>query len=370
MITTYLRKMLAVIVCLLAGVSAQAQFKGAVEQYPTNNYSSTPISFKLTEVAAALSTDTTTLGAVLKDYIAAEQPSPLFFVQQPDDTETSEPSADANGFWLSAEGARVTWGNGSVFYASPDVDVVNDVFAFYVGQMPDVMTAGQQAKATIALKYNDKSVTFALELNVVAKPVVEIPEPELAWAKLTIVDEITQEVNQKPRSGYDADKVEVNLTEALTKLGVNANLLQDELGQLLYAKIAYITEDAALGAQMSDSLTNEPSAGGIGFWLRNVSDAEGNPTFECGRFTYDGDDCFYAEAFAFDAESGILSCNIGQMPNKLKGGHTYYADLYVIYGDKAIKIRYNLNIEEVKTGTLEDYTLAGESTIRVEMEPM
>jgi len=369
MITTHLRKLLAVIVCLLTGLTAQAQFKGAVEQYPTNNYASTPINFNLTEVATALSTDTATLGTVLKTYIAAQTPTPLFFVQQPDNTESSEPSADANGFWLSADGARVTWGESSAFYASPDVDVENDVFAFYVGQMPDVMKAGDKASAKIALKYNEKSVTFEIELNVIEKPVVDIPEPELAWGKLTIVDEITKDVTQKPRAGYDADKVEVDLTEALSKLGINGSLVQEELAQLLYAKIAYVTEDAVMGAQMSDSLTNESSAGAPGFWLRNFSDAEGNPTFECGRFAYNGDDCFFAESFAFNAETGILSCNLGQMPNKLKGGNTYYADIFIVYGDKAIKIRYNLILPEVKVGTLEDYEKAGEDTIKVEMEP-
>jgi hypothetical protein len=235
--------------------------------------------------------------------------------------------------------------------------------------MPNVMKAGDSGHAKFQLRFNGKSVNFDVTLNVVEKPVVDIPKPELEWGKLTIVDEITKDVTQKPRSGYDADKVEVNLTDALSKLGVSGDLLKDELSQLLFAKKAYVTEDAVMGALMSDSLTNESSAGAPGFWLRNVSDAEGNPTFECGRFAYDGDDCFYAEAFAFDAETGILSCNLGQMPNKLKGGNTYFADIYIVYGDKAIKIRYNLILPEVKVGTLEDYEKAGEHTVRVEMEP-
>ena len=372
MITTYLRKMLAVVICLLAGVSAQAQFQGSVTQYPTNNYSNSPVNFKLTEVAQALETDTATLAKTYNEWQDAEtwEGENLFWLIGANDVATDEPTADGKGFWMTADGERIVYGEGAVWFAFALVDAVNDVFSINCGQMPNVMKADDSGHAKFQLRFNGKSVNFDVTLNVVAKPAVDIPEPELAWAKLTIVDEITQEVNQKPRTGYDADKVEVNLTEAIAKLGISASLLQDELHQLLYAKIVYVTEDAALGAQMSDSLTNESSAGAPGFWLRNVSDAEGTPTFECGRFAYDGDDCFYAEAFAFDAESGILSCNIGQMPNKLKGGNTYFADLYIVYGAKAIKIRYNLNIEEVQTGTLEDYTQAGESTIRVEMEPM
>lgn len=371
MITTHLKKLMAVVVCLLAGMTAQAQFQGTVTQYPTSDYSNSPAKFKLTEVAQALETDTATLAKAYNTWQEAEtwEGENMFWLIGANDAATDEPTADGKGFWMTAEGERIVYGEGAIWFAFALVDVENDVFSINCGQMPNTMKAEDSGHAKFQLRYNGKSVNFEVTLNVVAKPVVDIPQPELAWGKLTIVEEITKDVTQKPRSGYDADKVEVDLTEALTKLGVSGDLLKDELSQLLFAKIAYVTEDAVMGAQMSDSLTNESSAGAPGFWLRNFSDAEGNPTFECGRFAYDGDDCFYAEAFAFDTETGILSCNIGQMPNKLKGGNTYFADIYIVYGDKAIKIRYNLILPEVKVGTLEDYEKAGENTIRVEMEP-
>ena len=371
MITTHFKKLMAVVVCLLAGMTAQAQFQGTVTQYPTSDYSNSPAKFKLTEVAQALETDTATLAKAYNTWQEAEtwEGENMFWLIGANDAATDEPTADGKGFWMTAEGERIGYGEGAIWFAFALVDVENDVFSINCGQMPNAMKAEDSGHAKFQLRYNGKSVNFEVTLNVVAKPVVDIPQPELAWGQLTIVEEITKDVTQKPRSGYDADKVEVDLTEALTKLGVSGDLLKDELSQLLFAKKAYITEDAVMGAQMSDSLTNESSAGAPGFWLRNFSDAEGNPTFECGRFAYDGDDCFYAEAFAFDTETGILSCNIGQMPNKLKGGNTYFADIYIVYGDKAIKIRYNLILPEVKVGTLEDYEKAGENTIRVEMEP-
>ena len=58
MITTHFKKLMAVVVCLLAGMTAQAQFQGTVTQYPTSDYSNSPAKFKLTEVAQALETDT------------------------------------------------------------------------------------------------------------------------------------------------------------------------------------------------------------------------------------------------------------------------------------------------------------------------
>jgi hypothetical protein len=373
MITTHFKKLLAVVVCLLAGITAQAQFKGSTEQYPTKDYSASAIKFSLTEIATALETDTTTLATALKAYIEAEAPSPLLFSAMVDNTEVEwadSTKADSNGFWLTINGQPTKHGVNSAFYASPDVEAENDVFAFYVGQMPDVMKAGEKASAKIALKFNNKSVTFEIDLSVIEKPVVILPEPEKQISKLNIVAELTQDVEQKPRAGYDADKVEVNLTEALGKLGItDLSVVKEQLNELLFATNCYLPDDTVLGVQVLDSLTNETSANGIGFWMHAVCDAEGTETSQCARYAYDGQDKFYMESFAFDPETGMLSCNLGQYPNNLKGGQTYYTNIYIVYGDKAIKIRYNLNVLEVQLGSLDSYEKAGESTIKVEMEP-
>lgn len=374
MITTHFKKLLAVVVCLLAGITAQAQFKGSTEQYPTKDYSASAIKFSLTEIATALETDTTTLATALKAYIEAEAPSPLLFSAMVDNTEVEwadSTKADSNGFWLTINGQPTKWGVNSAFYASPDVEAENDVFAFYVGQMPDVMKAGEKASAKIALKFNNKSVTFEIELSVIEKPVVILPEPEKQISKLNIVDELTQDVEQKPRAGYDADKVEVNLTEALGKLGITElSVVQEQLDEMLFATNCYLPDDVVMGVQVLDSLTNESSAGGIGFWLHTVCDDEGAETSQVARYAYDAQDKFYMESFAFDAETGVLSCNLGQYPGNLKGGETYYTNMYIVYGNKAIKICYNLKVLDVQLGSLDDYEKAGESTIKVEMEPM
>ena len=377
MMTTYFKKIMALVVCLFAGLTTQAQLTATYEPYAATDWGNEkPVEFKLTEVAQALQTDTATLVAALNSWTAeGSTDANMVFLTTSEGLSDNYTQGGKGGFWVNVDGIPQAWsGDNSAlrwfnmigWEAAADQD---GTFSFIIGQFPGQCAAGDSFKPKFVLKLGEKEATIEITINILAKPAVDIPEPELAWGKLTLVDEIVKDVEQKPRSGYDADKVEVDLTAAIAKLGVAPELVQDELRKLLFAKMAYITEDAAIGAQMSDSLTNESSAGGIGFWLRNVSDAEGNPTFECGRFPYDGDDCFFAEAFEYNAETGILSCNLGQMPNKLKGGNTYFADLYIVYGDKAVKIRYNLVLEEVKLGTLEDYEKAGESTMKVEMEP-
>ena len=378
MMTTYFKKIMALVVCLFAGLTTQAQLTATYEPYAATDWGNEkPVEFKLTEVAQALQTDTATLVAALNSWTAeGSTDANMVFLTTSEGLSDNYTQGGKGGFWVNADGMPQAWSDDNSalrWFNMIGWEAVADqdgTFSFIIGQFPGNCTAGDSFKPKFVLKLGEKEATIEITINILAKPAVDIPEPELAWGKLTLVDEIVKDVEQKPSTGWASDKVEVNLTEALSKLGVAPELVQDELRKLLFAKKAYITEDAAIGAQMSDSLTNEASANGIGFWLRNVSDAEGNPTFECGRFPYDGDDSFFAEAFAFDAETGVLSCDLGQMPNKLKGGNTYFADLYIVYGDKAVKIRYNLNLAEVKLGSLEDYEKAGESTIKVEMEPM
>lgn len=375
MITTYFRKLLAVVACLLVGLTAQAQLTATYEPYAATDWGNEkPVNFKLTDLATALGTDTTTLVTALNSWTAeGSTDANMVFLTTVDGESDNYTQGSKGGFWVNNEGNPQAWSDDNSalrWFNMIGWDAAEDLFTVTIGQFPGQCAAGDTFKPQFLVKLGGNVASIDITINILEKPAVNIPEPELAWAKLTIVEEITKDVDQKPRSGYDADKVEVNIADALAKLGVDAGLVQDELKQLLFAKIAYMTEDAVMGAQMSDSLTNESSAGAPGFWLRNFYTTDGDPTFECGRYAYDGDDCFYAEAFAFDAETGILSCNLGQMPNKLKGGNTYFAYIYIVYGDKAIKICYNLNLEEVKLGTLEDYIMAGESVQKVEMEPM
>lgn len=369
MITTHFKKLLAVVVCLLAGITAQAQLTATYEPYATTSWNNEkPINFKLTEVAQALQTDTATLVAALNSWTAENsEDANMFFLKVGEVVSDNYTQGGKGGFWVNNEGEPQAWSedNSALRWFNmigwEAVENEDGVFSITFGQYPGQCAAGDTYQPHFILRLGEKEVSFDITINILERPAILCKD-------LTIVDSLTQDINQKPRSGYDADEVKVNLTEALVKLGLDGSMLKSDLAQFLYAKKA-ILEDAAIGAQISDTLTNESSAGAPGFWLRNVSTAEGDPTPECGRFAYDGDDAFYAETFAFDTETGILSCNVGQMPNKLKGGNTYYADIYIVYGEKAIKIRYNLILEEVKLGTLEDYTEAGKSTIRVEMEP-
>ena len=78
MITTHLRNLLTAVICIFAGATAQAQFSGSVDQYPTTDYSLKPVKFSLTEVATAVGTDAATLAAAFDSWFAEGSEERMF----------------------------------------------------------------------------------------------------------------------------------------------------------------------------------------------------------------------------------------------------------------------------------------------------
>ena len=369
--TTYLKSMIAAIVCLFAGMQAQAQFRGAAEQYPTADWSGAPIEFALSEVATTLGTDAATLGAAIDEYVKAETPATILFAAN--GTEWAAALEAANhGFWMAADGTPVGYGDNSVWYCSPSVDEAFTTLTFSVGQMPNVMKEGDKGETTITLSFNDKQATFALTLNVIAKPVFDIPEPTTLLEKqLNVVGEKETIVEQFPRGGYDSDPVRVFMADVLTALGIdNKEMVTESLDKLLFAT-EYNTGDVEAGGGMKkDSVTNKYTAGGIGWWVRPVQNENGEETGECSSAGWGDVDRFFVEQFAYDAENDSLICNLGQYPGSCKDDEQYFTNIYMVYGDKAYRLKYTLKLLTQEQGSgLSTYTKVGEETVTVKQEP-
>ncbi len=370
--TTTLRNLLLAVVCIFAGVSAHAQFTGSADQYPTTGYEASPIEFTLSDVATALDTNAATLGAAIAEYIEDEEPATLLFWAN--GTEWSGPvTAANNGFWMTAEGMPVEYGDQSVWYCSPDVDEAFTTLVFNVGQMPGVMEEGDKGQTTITLKFNNKEVTFALTLNVIAKPVYEVPEPTLVETQLTLVGQTELVVEQFPRGGYDSDFIEVAIpNDVITQLGIT------DTGLLVYSieKVVYTTEyntgDVAEGGGLKkDTLTNTPTGEGHGFWFRPVQNEEGEYYGEVSSAGWGDNDKFYINNFTYDADTGILSGQLGQYPGSCKENEQWTANVYLIYAEKAYLVKYTLKILESESGNgMADYNKVGEASVTLKQEPL
>ena len=376
MITTHLRNLLTAVICIFAGATAQAQFTGGVEQYPTSDYSQKAVKFSLTEVATQVGTDAATLAEAYNAWLGEEEPAEnLFFLVAADGTLSSEYSANGNGFYITSEGAWGQWARddaalAGTWFANATADAESDVFSILVGQYPDTLKAGDKVSAKFALVYGGKQATFEVSLSVIAKP--EIPAPTTLVEKdLNIVGEKEIVVEQFQRNGYDADAVVLEVPDMVEKLGFeNDELLADVFGDVLYCT-QYNTGDIEEGGGMKmDELTNESSAGAPGFWLRAVQDENGEETGEVSRAPWGDGLKFYAEAFAYDAEAKAVKCNVGQYPGILKGGEEWFVNIYVLRADKAYHLKYTLKVNEREQGNgVEGMNKVGEESITCELSP-
>ena len=376
MITTHLRNLLTAVICIFAGATAQAQFTGGVEQYPTSDYSQKAVKFSLTEVATQVGTDAATLAEAYNAWLEEEEPAEnLFFLVAADGTLSSEYSANGNGFYITSEGAWGQWARddaalAGTWFANATADAESDVFSILVGQYPDTLKAGDKVSAKFALVYGGKQATFEVSLSVIAKP--EIPAPTTLVEKdLNIVGEKEIVVEQFPRSGYDSDAVQLEIGDAVAKLGFeSAELLADVLGDVLYCT-QYNEGDIEEGGGLKMAeLTNQSSAGAPGFWLHAVQNEDGEETGECARAGYGGEDKFFVETFAFNAETGVITCKLGQMPSLLKANEQWWVNVYLLRGDKAYRMKYTLKINEREQGSgVEGMNKVGEDVITAEIWP-
>ena len=376
MTTNYLRNLLTAVVCLFASVSVNAQFTSKVEQVPNDTYAPVPATFQIAEVAEALGTDAETLFAALDSWMAEGSTDPnMFFYAAPSAPDTwadGYTTGGEKGFWLDPDGEICGWGDTAGYYCNPVYDKEAGTFSINIGMMPGALKYGVYNKSlTFALKYGDKTATFTIDLTVTGSEEVNLPEiATLKEAELNIVGTKEVTIEQYPRSGYDADAVEVVLDDIVAAFGLESGaVIQSALEQMIYTTECGTIEN---NFQKLDSVTNKFTAGAPGFWYSDIRDAEGNTTGEVSAAAYGGADKFYMEAFAFNAETNALTCNLGQYPGSLDedGGKSWWASVYLIYGDKAYRIKYTLKVLEREQGNgLADYTKVGEGEVTVEQEP-
>ena len=370
------RYLMAFAISFFTCLEALAQFAGVVEQYPTSDYSQKAVKFNLTEVATQVGTDAATLAEAYNTWLEEEEPAEnLFFLVAADGTLSSEYSANGNGFYITSEGAWGQWARddaalAGTWFANATADAESDEFAILVGQYPDTLKAGDKVSAKFALVYGGKQATFEVSLSVIARP--EIPAPTTLVEKdLNIVGEKEIVVEQFPRSGYDSDAVQLEIGDAVAKLGFeSAELLADVLGDVLYCTKynAGVIEEG--GGLKMDELTHDFSASAPGFWLHAVQNEAGEETGECSQAVYGSENKFYADTFTFNAETGVITCKIGQYPGAVKDNEQWWVSVYLLRGDKAYRLKYTLKINEREHGSgVEGMNKVGEDVINAEISP-
>ena len=364
-------KQLFAAMMLFACIPASAQFKATVEQYANTDYSQVAAEFKLTEIATALETDTATLAAALNAWYnydeesGAEKPADMFFLKSGEELVADYSTNAPGGFWMSSDYRNVGHGDEAAFYEDIWFDSAEDLFGIYLGQYPNALKDGATLTPTFVLKHGDKQVTF--DITYIVNPLPTMPEAELEIAKLEIVGETEVTVDQTPSMSWKAYVASVSLAGVAEKFGVDAEIFPTMIPNQLYqAKI-----DLTYGLKVDSLIAITVNDG----WGRVAMSLEGDTLTEVCSANYGSLEdlkAFYTNGWSFDAATDTLSCNMGQFPERMVAGDQLYSYVYLVYGNKAFRIKYILNvIEDPNAGKncLEDMTKVGSSTFSIEQYP-
>lgn len=356
-------KQLFAAMMLFACIPASAQFKATVEQYANTNYSQVAAEFKLTEIATALETDTATLAAALNAWYnydeesGAEKPADMFFLKSGDELVADYSTNAPGGFWMSSDYRNVGHGDEAAFYEDIWFDSAEDLFGIYLGQYPNALKDGATLTPTFVLKHGDKQVTF--DITYIVNPLPTMPEAELEIAKLEIIGETEVTVTQYPRTGYDADVVKVSIAGVAESFGLDKEVFATMIPNQMYQ--AYT--DDTYGMKVDSLLAIGYYDGWVGLAFAENGDTL---TEACAKSYSSADARFYTNAWSYNEENDTLTCNLGQSPEKLVAGDNFYSYVYIVYGNKAFRIKYNLVIEAAPYVDPNDFVSIGTSTYVVE----
>lgn len=356
-------KQLFAAMMLFACIPASAQFKATVEQYANTDYSQVAAEFKLTEIATALETDTATLAAALNAWYnydeesGAEKPADMFFLKSGEELVADYSTNAPGGFWMSSDYRNVGHGDEAAFYEDIWFDSAEDLFGIYLGQYPNALKDGATLTPTFVLKHGDKQVTF--DITYIVNPLPTMPEAELEIAKLEIIGETEVTVTQYPRTGYDADVVKVSIAGVAESFGLDKEVFATMIPNQMYQ--AYT--DDTYGMKVDSLLAIGYYDGWVGLAFAENGDTL---TEACAKSYSSADARFYTNAWSYNGENDTLTCNLGQSPEKLVAGDNFYSYVYIVYGNKAFRIKYNLVIEAAPYVDPNDFVSIGTSTFVVE----
>ncbi len=365
--------MVAMLLIGTTNVWAQ-EFTGRIEQYPASDYATKNITFKLSDIATALETDTTTLAADLDAwYEGKDTVNNYLTLVQADDTKSIDyTQGSPGGFWMNSEGTARAWTDGGLtWYNTIWWDTAEDVFAFAVGQYPDTLAVGNATNAKMELTYNNKTVTFNIGIDVIARPTVDLMADTIAMSAIEVVAEHNITMTQYPKTGWDATNFSVDLTESFGKLGdANIDAVAANMGKMLYAQFLAVQDGTTMTI---DSLRNTSTATPEpGWWFSpEYNEGTGEYTNVCQTSGYDGSiNRFYLASLALDPATKEFTGGIGQYPGNLTpSDEPLTASFYLVHQGKAIKFNIALTIEEKPVVSFDNMTEAGSKVYDIELFP-
>ena len=308
------------------------------ERYYTQGYDASPVAVVIPTLAEQLGIEKETLAQAFANMVYIEQrdaegyaSGTLDLLSVTDgwtykawDKETNEETNDLIGG---------TYGDGcQLFLQQMAYAASSDSVSFIMGQMPSIMAKDESRQAKLYVVYGQKA--FVINYS------VKFVEPAYNGVEsMTKVGEQTITLEQQPTSDYSAVSFTLDLDQIVTLLGApSASNVQMN------------------GLMDNGGLSADHTANNGGWWLTATGAVTG----------YGNNSAFYIEP----TENNVWKdFNVGQFPNLAKGGETYTAKLYLIYGENYYELTVNFNITEKEQEDFSALHVVAERTLNINQLP-
>lgn len=341
----------------------------ATVPYVFNNYVIDEVYYPAAEIASQLGlADTAALYELIKTNTA-------FYLELPDGTRTNENFSDPNQPWMNAEGVNQGYGDAGTCWfagiAAADAEDGTPSVNAWIGDMPGFFEntyTETNLTAKFYLVNGDKEVAFVFNLTVEAAPKpLDIPEPARNLSELTILKEYTLTMDFT-EGKTDDHTVTVDMSDISEVLGVSEEAIAQNIKNIFLTQ-GVVTDEAG-SVSFSDSLSVYPFTND-GWFGRYTSfdEATGNEEaiVQNGPTRWGSGATFYLHNLAL--AEGEFSMLVGAYASTMKVGAEDFAELYIVAGNKAVKLTVKVNIIPLETTSFADMTKVGEQTIKAVSKP-
>lgn len=355
---------------------AQTSYEATITSDPEDNYYSGYQAFDMQQVIAALGLANE---AELQALLAA--PGNVYMKLASGEL-TNSYTGNANEFWMNIDGVPQGFGDeGTCWYAGLYYDPAGtdeatgepyeSIFYCKVGQMPKFFSkvyTDSEANVVLVLKNGDKQIEVAITLKVNAAPKpADIPEPARNLSELTILKEYTLTM-EFTEGKTDDHTVTVDMSDISDVLGVTEEAIAQNIENIFLTQ-GVVTDEAG-SVSFSDSLSVYPFTND-GWFGRYTSFDEATGDEEAivqnGPTRWGSGATFYLHNLAL--ENGEFSMLVGAYTSTMKVGAEDFAELYIVAGNKAVKLTVKVNIIPLETTSFADMTKVGEQTIKAVSKP-
>jgi len=266
--------------------------------------------------------------------------------------------------WRNGAGDLCGWGDITaetkgycVKISAPETGLIDYLGAHHNG----VWATGEQFTGIWGFVANDKAALVKVVVDFVDKPTA----PHVEYTnEIQVQSTVECSSTRGSMEGSKIDTVTVNVGDLKTILGVEEDeLLTDSWFYLLVCGDTYNADMGMATGGVSVLFDNDG-------WVHQVQDPDTQKlSAECASSSDNTGNAFRVGEFTYDAEAGTVTFCVSHKAGTNLSEEMLFTNIYLLYNEKAVLIKYTMNIQVSEIQGLEDMTSVGSTDIVAELPP-